>query len=336
MVKYIANMHGNEVVGREMMIALSVYLLKEYEQGNDTGIKYLIENTDIHIMPSMNPDGFETAEIGNCYGVKGRWNNNKVDLNRNFPTWDDLGKPIDDLYKNKESETKAVMHWILENPFVLSINYHGGAVVANYPYDDSDAEPGQISPTPDQEVFVHLSKIYANNHEDMFKGDMCAGDNFPNGITNGAGWYVLAGGMQDFNYLFSNSFEITVELSCCKYPFEHTLPTQWTRNKKSMVRYLQGVHMGVKGLVLDRNNTPVAGAKIRVEGNEKKITTSSQGEYWRLLLPGSYMISAESPNGEHSVTHNVTVTSDDVPRVDLVVDQPPKRTPDFYFGVARS
>ena len=49
MVKYIANMHGNEVVGREMMLALSVYLLKEYEQGNDEGIKNLIENTDIHL-----------------------------------------------------------------------------------------------------------------------------------------------------------------------------------------------------------------------------------------------------------------------------------------------
>ena len=37
----------------------------------------------------------------------------------------------------REPETKSVMKWIIENPFVMSLNFHDGAIVASYPWDDS-------------------------------------------------------------------------------------------------------------------------------------------------------------------------------------------------------
>ena len=91
----------------------------------------------------------------------------------------------------------------------------------------------------------------------------CGSDNFRGGITNGAEWYDVAGGMQDYNYVHSNDFEITVELTCCKYPPAKTLVSEWRNNKEALLKYMELVHSGVKGVVRDgRDKQPIANAKV--------------------------------------------------------------------------
>lgn len=84
--KYIGNMHGNEVVSREILLHFIERLLAGY--GKDDEITGLIDSTRIYIMPSMNPDGYEKAKAdpgdanSKCGGIVGRANANDVDLNR--------------------------------------------------------------------------------------------------------------------------------------------------------------------------------------------------------------------------------------------------------------
>ena len=65
---------------------------------------------------------------------------------------------------------------------------------------------------------------------------------------------------QDFNYLFSNCMEITVELSCCKYPMEDTLQGHWEDNKEALLAYVEAVQTGLRGIVKDAKGEPVGSA----------------------------------------------------------------------------
>ncbi len=321
MFKYVGNMHGNEVISREILINLIQYLCDNY--GKDDRVTKLVNNTNIFILPSMNPDGFEKAEVGDCEGVQGRPNANGVDLNRDFPdqftNWNHFN------LKNAQPETQSLMKWIYKYPFVLSANLHGGSVVASYPFDDgpSHIESGSYSKTPDDDLFKHLASVYASNHPIMRTGNPRCGDGetFPSGITNGAHWYDVPGGMQDFNYLISNCFEITVELSCCKYPPASQLEREWNKNKESLLSFMEQIHKGIKGTVKDQNGIPIPKARVIVDGNLHNITSIKNGWYWRLLLPGEYTVKVFSKGYKANVKTGITVSSGDATRVDFVLER---------------
>lgn len=90
-----------------------------------------MDNTRIHIMPSMNPDGFEVSKEGVCDGGQGRYNARGFDLNRNFPDY------FKQNNKRTQPETEAVKDWVSKIQFVLSGSLHGGALVASYPFDNT-------------------------------------------------------------------------------------------------------------------------------------------------------------------------------------------------------
>ena len=271
--KYVANMHGDETPGREFSLYLIEWLCQNY--GENDRATFLVDNTDIYIMPTMNPDGFEMGQ---------RYNANYVDLNRDFP--DQFYDPNNTL-SGRQPETRAVMEWTWSHNFVLSANMHSGALVVNYPYDGPNS--GTYSACPDDDMFVNISMAYSDAHPNMEQGG------FNNGITNGSQWYAIDGGMQDWNYVWEQDFDVTLEQSQTKWPNSNQLSNLWNQHREPLLVYLEQIHTGLKGLVLDNISGQPVNADIKVQGIDKIINPDIEhGDYYRLLTPGTYTITAES------------------------------------------
>ena len=70
----------SKVIGRELSLALADYILKAHSD-RDPKIRRFLRNIDLHILHSMNPDGFEKASMDPaCKGRNGRENANFVSL----------------------------------------------------------------------------------------------------------------------------------------------------------------------------------------------------------------------------------------------------------------
>ena len=64
-------MHGNEVMGRQLIIYLAEYLLQNY--GKDVRVTQIVDNIEIYLMPSMNPDGYARSIEGRHVAILKLW-----------------------------------------------------------------------------------------------------------------------------------------------------------------------------------------------------------------------------------------------------------------------
>ncbi|KHJ95200.1 hypothetical protein OESDEN_04859 [Oesophagostomum dentatum] len=135
------------------------------------------------------------------------------------------------------------------------------------------------------------------------------------GITNGAKWYSVSGGMQDFNYLATNAMELTLELGCEKMPDGKQLPQYWEDNKKALIEYMFAVHAGIKGLITDAiTGEPINEAVVWIRNGTSPlpirhpVTSWLLGDYYRILPAGQYEVIVNA-DGYEPAARNVTVTN---------------------------
>ena len=275
-VLYIANMHGNETAGRELMLRLIKYLAEEYE--NNPRIQNILNQTQIFIMPSMNPDGFENQRRGN---------QDNYDLNRSFPDFtlqeadDPAGRPL---------ENQAIMKLHREHHFVLALNFHGGAVCFNMPWDTQSNATNETRFAEDL-LMRTLARVYADLNQTM------RNTGFDQGVTYGYEWYHVDGSMQDWASYFRQSIHATIELSTDKWPPASELDGIWQENKESLLRYIEAASFGYFLKVQDDQGRPIQSVKMKHEGADKFLNYPG-GTVLRPALEGVYKVQVKAAGFE--------------------------------------
>ncbi|KAG4148225.1 hypothetical protein ERO13_D05G273101v2 [Gossypium hirsutum] len=301
--KFIGNVHGDEPVGRELLLLLANWICDNYKR--DPLVDLIVDKVHLHILPSMNPDGFSFRRRGNA---------NNVDLNRDFP---DQFFPWNNNEDARQPETKAIMSWLREMRFTASASLHGGALVANYPWDASLDKRKNYYACPDDGTFRFLASIYSKSHYNM-----SLSKEFEGGITNGAAWYPVYGGMQDWNYIYGGCFELTLEISDNKWPNAKELPTIWEYNKMSMLNLVASlVKTGVHGRVFSSDSGRPLPGLITIKGINYTVKTSGTlADYHRLLVPGErYEVMATVPGYKSKATH-IWLEKEEATNVDFILD----------------
>ncbi|KAJ8479602.1 hypothetical protein OPV22_023329 [Ensete ventricosum] len=301
--KFIGNVHGDEPVGRELLILLANWLCDNYMK--DTLATLIVKHVHLHILPTMNPDGFALRRRGNA---------NNVDLNRDFP---DQFYPINDIKYSRQPETRAIMTWVKERHFTASASLHGGALVANYPWDGSQDTRKQYTASPDDKTFRYMASLYSRSHYNMSMSQ-----EFEGGITNGALWYPIYGGMQDWNYIHGGCFELTLEISDNKWPQANELPIIWDYNRKSMLNLVASlVKTGVHGRIFSSKDGHPLPASVMIKGINYKVNASSiLGDYHRMLAPGEsyYEVTVSMPGFQQKSTR--ILLGDESASLDFILD----------------
>jgi len=281
---YTSTMHGDELVGYVLCLRLADFLLSNY--GSDVEVDRIINDVELWINPLSNPDGTFYPDNDMTVQASIRTNVNDaydpkvgMDLNRDFP---DPGKGEADDPAGREKETGHMMAFMKQIRPNLSANIHSGAEVVNYPWDHKSARH------PDDEWYILISQGYADEAKAVNSNYLSL---YASGITNGADWYIISGGRQDYVNYYLHGREVTLELSYAYRLESEYLEKHWNYNKWSMVNLVTQSRYGIHGNVTDQYGNPIQ-ADIRVldHDNDSSVVESDSvsGNFYRYLKEGVY------------------------------------------------
>ena len=314
---YTSTIHGDETTGWIMMLRLIDYLL---ENPDEPEVQTVMNNIDLYIGPNTNPDGTYHAGNNNVNGAT-RYNANGVDMNRNYADPHGSIHPDGNPYA---TETEWFMQFAAENAFVMGANYHGGAEVMNYPWDNT------YTLHADDAWYQMISHEYADLTHQVNSNYMTE---YNNGVTNGAQWYMIGGGRQDYMNGYAQCRELTIECSNTKLPNGNQLPSFWNYNKNSIFAFMNQCIYGIHGVVTDSITGEPLEANITITSHDDAFSIVSShlpaGDFHRPVKGGTWHLVASKDGYCPKV---VEVSVNDYETVNLNVQLVPGNcmVADFY------
>ncbi|MDP4281717.1 MAG: M14 family zinc carboxypeptidase [Bacteroidota bacterium] len=271
-ILFDGGIHGDEVGGAENLILFARDLCTGY--GTDPDLTYLINTREIWIYYMVNPDGRVNMT---------RYNQNHVDLNRDFGYMWDVGNESPGAFS--QPETKALRSCFLTNQYAIYISYHSGTITLSYPWSY------RPDPSPDNALLNQLASIYVNSST-------------YSSLPYGQGYnimYAIDGSTKDFQYGTAGIPGWTMEISTSKQPPASQIPVYYNHNKPAMVEMIRRAGYGISGIVKDSVSGKPVKARIWINDLYPGLTDPEEGDFHKYLLHGTYSIRV-SANGYKSKT----------------------------------
>lgn len=289
--------HAREPASLSQMIFFMYYLLEHYE--TDPNIAYLIDNSEIYIVPCLNPDGYQWNEFTNPSGG-GMWRKNRrdntdgtygVDLNRNYGfLWgfDDNGSSPNtnsSTYRGPEAfsepETQAIQTFCETHQFQIALNYHSSGNLLIYPWGYVPSYQ-----TPDSTLFrAYAHEMTKENNFVWGTGNETVGY-----LTNGVSDDWMYGEQETKNKIFSFTPEIGRRYEDGFWPStQRIIPicqsTMW--QNLSAIRFLHNY-----GLLAETNGQYLSTTDTVIHFTLKRIGLQDGGSFTVSLVPQSSNIVA--------------------------------------------
>ncbi len=301
-IAILSTIHGDEPIGVNMAMRLINLLLEPHQHD-------ILSKAIIYFLPAQNPDGLALHRRGNA---------NNVDLNRNFPdgAMNDIGNVFDGPAINSagcQKETILTMNWCVKHKFALALHLHGGAELVCYPFGNNADGKNEYTAAPDDALFIELAKTYTINNPEMWNSPY-----YTDGIINSADWYPVDGELADWQYRYTGTPALTVELyynsvlgsQASKAPSASYLPEIWDNNRDALIASInRACSLAVKGQVIDAKTGEGIAAKFSfTSGSGYNFFSTDNGSYFRTLQSGSYQFTVSAP-GLKTKTVSASITN---------------------------